>query len=86
MLRKYDIVVVGASTAGSYFARRMSEKGFSVFVIEKSSKERISPDYDIFHMGKDEMEKFGLPKVEKGDGIYAFEFTESYMYSAFAFV
>lgn len=82
-MMKCDIVIVGASTAGSYFARRMSEKGFSVLMIDKSTKERISPDYDIFHMGKDEMEHFGLPKVEKGDGIYAFEFTESYMYSAF---
>ncbi|MBQ2848140.1 MAG: NAD(P)/FAD-dependent oxidoreductase [Clostridia bacterium] len=82
-MAKYDIVIVGASTAGSYFARRMAERGFSVFVIDRSTKDRISPDYDIFHMGKDEMDHFGLPKVEKGDGIYAFEFTESYMYSAF---
>ena len=29
-MRNYDIVIVGASTAGSYFARRMAEKGFSV--------------------------------------------------------
>lgn len=82
-MAKFDIVIVGASTAGSYFARRMSEKGFSVLMIDKSSKERISPDYDIFHMGKAEMEQFGLPEVKKGDGIYAFEFSEQYMYSAF---
>lgn len=82
-MAKYDIVIVGASTAGSYFARRMAERGFSVLAIDRSTKERISPDYDIFHMGRDEMEHFGLPKVEKGDGIYAFEFSEQYMYSAF---
>lgn len=82
-MAKYDVVIVGASTAGSYFARRMAERGFAVLVIDRSTKERISPDYDIFHMGKDEMEHFGLPKVEKGDGIYAFEFSEQYMYSAF---
>lgn len=82
-MEKYDVVIVGASTAGSYFARRMSEKGFSVFVIDRSPKETISPDYDIFHMGKDEMKKFGLPEVEKGDGVFAFEFSEQYMYSAF---
>ena len=82
-MERYDIVIVGASTAGSYFARRMAEKGFGVLVIDKSTKKGISPDYDIFHMGKEEMEHFGLPKVEKGDGIYAFEFTDSYMYSAF---
>lgn len=82
-MERYDIVIVGASTAGSYFAKRMSEKGFSVLMIDKSSKERISPDYDIFHMGKNEMEQFGLPEVRKGDGIYAFDFSEQYMYSAF---
>lgn len=82
-MRKYDVVIVGASTAGSYFARRMAERGFAVLVIDKSTKERISPDYDIFHMGRDEMKHFRLPEVKKGDGIYAFEFEESYMYSAF---
>ena len=82
-MAKFDIVIVGASTAGSYFARRMSEKGFSVLMIDKSLKERISPDYDIFHMGKAEMKQFGLPEVQKGDGIFAFEFSEQYMYSAF---
>lgn len=82
-MKKYDVVIVGASTAGSYFARRMSERGFSVLVIDKSIKERISPEYDIFHMGKEDMERFGLPEVKKGDGIYAFEFTDSYMISAF---
>ena len=56
-LKNFDVVVVGASTAGSYYARRMVEKGFSVLVIEKSSKEKISPDYDIFHMGKADMQK-----------------------------
>lgn len=79
----YDVVIVGASTAGSYFARRMAERGFSVLVIDKSKRETISPAYDIFHMGKDEMEKFGLPPVKKGDGIYAFEFEDSAMLSVY---
>lgn len=82
-MKNYDVVIVGASTAGSYYARRMAEKGFSVLVIEKSSKEKISPDYDVFHMGKADMEKFGLPQVMQGDGIFEFEFTESHMMSAY---
>lgn len=82
-MKNYDIVIVGASTAGSYFARRMAEKGFSVLVIDKSSKEKISPDYDIFHMGKAEMEQFDLPKVTEGDGICEFVFTDSDMMSAY---
>ena len=82
-MKNYDIVIVGASTAGSYFARRMAERGFSVLVIDKSAREVISPDYDIFHMGKDEMEKFKLPPVKKGDGIFAFEFEDSALYSVY---
>ncbi|MBR2868661.1 MAG: NAD(P)/FAD-dependent oxidoreductase [Clostridia bacterium] len=82
-MKKYDVVIVGASTAGSYFARRMAEKGFSVLLIEKYKRENLSPAYDIFHMGKDDMELFGLPKVKEGDGIYAFEFSESAICSVF---
>lgn len=83
-MKNYDIVIVGASTAGSYFARRMAEKGFSVLAVEKSSKEKISPEYDIFHMGKDEMEKFDLPKVKEGDGICEFMFSDQNMMSAYS--
>lgn len=83
-MRNYDIIIVGASTAGSYFARRMAEKGFSVLVIDKSSREKISPDYDIFHMGKEEMEHFDLPKVKEDDGICEFVFTDSDMMSAYS--
>lgn len=82
-MEKFDIIVVGASSAGSYFARRMSEKGFSVLAIDKSPKETISPAYDIFHMGRDDMKRFGLPEVHKGDGIWAFEFEEQMMLSAY---
>ncbi len=82
-MKIYDVVIVGASTAGSYFARRMAERGFSVLVIDKSSRETISPDYDIFHMGKAEMERHGLPPVKKGDGIFAFMFEDQNMYSAY---
>ena len=82
-MEKFDIIVVGASSAGSYFARRMSEKGFSVLAIDKSPKETISPAYDIFHMGRDDMKRFGLPEVHKGDGIWVFEFEEQMMLSAY---
>ena len=65
-MKNYDIVIVGASTAGSWFARKMAEKGFSVLAIEKSSKEKISPEYDVFHMEKKDMEiSFAKMKVTR---------------------
>lgn len=78
-----DIIVIGASTAGSYFARRMAERGYSVLVIEKDTPENLSPEYDVFHMGKAEMEKFGLPEVREGDGIFCFTFDEHYTYGPY---
>lgn len=79
----YDVILIGGSTAGSYFARRMAEQGLSVLVLEKASRETISPAYDIFHMGAGEMEQFGLPPVSEGDGCFAFSFCENETRSAF---
>ena len=83
-LKKFDVVIVGASTAGSFFARRMAEKGFNVLIIDKSAREKISPDYDVFHMEKKEMDRFDLPKVTEGDGICEFIFSDQDMLSAYS--
>ena len=83
-MKNYDVVIVGASTAGSYFARRMAEKGFTVLMIDRSSRDKISPEYDIFHKEKKEMERFGLPEVKEGDGICEFVFSDQDMLSAYS--
>ena len=59
-MAKYDILIVGASTTGCWFAKKMAEQGAKVLVIEKNSPENVSRDYDIFHMGEGEMEQFDL--------------------------
>lgn len=82
-MRKYDVIVVGASTTGSWFAKRIAENGFKVLMIEKREKENVSRDYDIFHMATKEMERFGLTIPEKTDPDYAFEFVGGAAYSAF---
>ena len=64
-MEKYDILVVGGSTTGSWFARKMAEKGYKVLMIEKEDKKNISRAYDIFHMSKKEMEQFGLEIPEE---------------------
>ena len=40
-MKKYDIIVVGASTTGAWFARQMAQRGHSVLVIEKQEKEIV---------------------------------------------
>lgn len=83
LMRKYDIAVIGASTTGSWFAKKMAENGFKVLIIEKQKRENVSKDYDVFHMASKEMEKFGLTIPEKKEPDYAFEFTGGSAYSAF---
>ncbi len=82
-MKKYDIVVVGGSTTGSWFARKMAQRGHSVLVIEKQKRENVSRAYDIFHMGKGEMEKFGLEIPEKDSKEYGFMFDGSPMKSPY---
>ena len=52
-MNEYDILVVGASTTGCWFAEKMASQGFSVLVIEKEEPENVSRAYDIFHITQD---------------------------------
>lgn len=80
---KYDVLIVGASTTGCWFAEKMATQGFKVLVIEKELPENVSRSYDIFHMGKGEMEQFGLPVPEENDPLREFSFDGSPMYSPY---
>lgn len=77
-MKNYDIAVIGGATSGSFFARKMSEKGYSVKVIEKCSSEKVGSRYDIFHIGRKEFERFSIPRPVKGDKEWAFEFETNY--------
>ncbi len=77
-MKKYDVAIVGGATSGSFFARKMAEKGHSVLVIEKNPLEKIGTRYDIFHIGRKEFERFGIPRPIKGDKEWAFEFETNY--------
>lgn len=82
-MEKYDIIIVGASTTGAWFARQMAQRGHSVLVIEKQEKENVSREYDIFHMHKKEMERSGLEIPEEGDIDFGFTFDGSPMLSPY---
>lgn len=82
-MKKYDILVAGASTTGAWFAKKMAEQGHSVLVIEKQKPDNVSREYDIFHMGKLEMERFGLDIPKEGDEDYGFVFTSGRSYSPY---
>ncbi len=82
-MKDVDLLIIGAATTGSYFARRMAEKGLSVLVIDTLSKDKIGSKYDIFHISERDFALFNLPKPQTGDNDWAFTFSDSTAYSAF---
>ena len=83
-MAKYDIIIVGASTTGCWFAEKMAKQGAKVLVIEKESTENVSRDYDIFHMGEGEMERSSLQIPDENNPIREFRFERSNMVSPYA--
>ena len=82
-MKEVDILIIGAATTGSYFARRMAEKGLRVLAIDAKKSEEIGNKYDIFHISEKDFAKFDLPKPRPGDSDLAFSFSDSEAYSAF---
>ena len=82
-MKKYDVLVVGASTTGCWFAYKMAEQGFNVLVIEKQLPENVSREYDVFHMGEDEMIQFDLEIPDENNPIREFRFAHSTMVSPY---
>ena len=82
-MEKYDVLIVGASTTGCWFAEKMAKQGFRVLVIEKEAPENVSRSYDIFHMGEGEMKQFDLVIPEESNPIREFRFESSSMFSPY---
>ncbi len=82
-MKKYDVLVVGASTTGCWFAYKMAKQGFKVLVIEKNQPDDVSREYDVFHMGKEDMEKFDLFIPEEDNPLREFCFSHSTMVSPY---
>ena len=81
---KYDVLIVGASTTGCWFAEKMAKNGFKVLVIEKEKEEDVSRAYDIFHMGEGEMQQYDLVIPDENNPIREFRFERSNMMSPYA--
>lgn len=82
-MEKYDVLIVGASTSGCWFANEMAKQGFKVLVIEKQKPEFVSRDYDIFHMSTAEMDQFGLDQLDESHPAREFRFEGSPMWSPY---
>ncbi|MDR0644055.1 MAG: NAD(P)/FAD-dependent oxidoreductase [Treponema sp.] len=82
MKEKTDVLVIGACTAGLYFAGLMAQKGFRVLVCDRSSTADLGCRYDIIHIGEEYFSQFGLPKPGPGDEDYVETFHKSILVSA----
>ncbi len=83
MDNQYDVIVVGAGTAGTYFAKLLAEQGYKVLVAEKDPKEKVGSRLDIFHIDKELFKKFGIPDPSTNDEEYVSEFEFAVSKSAF---
>lgn len=81
MKENYDVIVVGAATAGSYYAKLMSEKGAKVLLIDKLSRAKIGKRLDIFHVDRELFSIYDVPRPKIGDEDYVREFDDSYVRS-----
>lgn len=83
MKEKYDILVIGAGSAGTYYAKRMAELGLSVLVVEKSKKEDLGKRLTVFHIDKELFKRFNVPEPKEGDEDYLTLFEYGYSRSAY---
>lgn len=82
MEKQYDVLVVGACTAGLYFAALMARKGYKVLVIDKDGGETLGSRYDIFHLAKKTFDRFGVEPPKPGDAEYVRELSQLFTRSA----
>lgn len=79
----YDVLVIGAGTAGIMFARKMAEQGYSVAVFDKLSEEKQGSRLGVFHTDKEHFAPYGLAEPQEGDEDYVGMFDYGITKSAF---
>jgi len=78
----YDVVIVGACTAGTYFANLLVKEGLKVLVIDRDSEETLAKRLDIIHFTRDSYEQFGVEPSNEGDEEFVRNFNVCYGKSA----
>lgn len=77
-----DVLVIGAGSAGLYFAGLMAEQGLDVAVCDEVREERLGTRYDVIHIARKHFAEFGLPEPGPGDSSYIRSFTHAIQKSA----
>ncbi len=67
MAKNYDVVIVGAGTAGMYLGWQLGKRGFSVAIVEKDKREEVGNRLDVIHFETDRWKNAGLPEFIPGE-------------------
>lgn len=78
----YDVVIVGACTAGTYFAGLLAKRGLRVLVIDRDTEETLAKRLDIIHFTRDSFAQFGVEPSGEGDEEFVRNFHVCYGKSA----
>ena len=78
----YDVVIVGACTAGTYFAGLLAKRGLKVLVIDKDAEEHLAKRLDIIHFTRDSFTQFQVEASKDGDEEFVRNFHVCYGKSA----
>ena len=68
-----DVIVVGAGTAGSYFAWQVGKAGYKVLILEEKKLENLGKHIEIFHMDQIRFDEFGIPHPTQEELIHTEE-------------
>lgn len=79
---EYDVIIVGACTAGTYFSNLLGKAGLRVLVIDKDSEENLCKRLDIVHFTRESYERFGVEPSQAGDAEFVRNFDVCYSKSA----
>lgn len=78
----YDVIIVGACTAGTYFSGLLAKRGLKVLVIDRDTEENLAKRLDIVHFTRDSFEEFGVEPSGEGDEEFVRDFHVCYGKSA----
>ena len=79
---EYDVIIVGACTAGTYFANLLAKEGVKVLVIDRDTEEILAKRLDIIHFTRDSYAQFGVEPSGEGDEEFVRNFNVCYGKSA----
>jgi electron-transferring-flavoprotein dehydrogenase len=81
MAEPYDVLIVGAGTAGTYFGWQMAKKGHSVLIIERDPRDKVGKRLDVFHLDSGKLVEFELPVPEPNSPDFCLVLERSTSYS-----